>query len=166
MEILHGAMEILHGAMEIRGFPISALSYPPFEHLYPTYLAPSAPLGNRTNTQTPNAERKQPIMHIRETDIDEQLNRLENIEGGEVFFCGSRTNRNAFHNKTVAKLTQNTEITHALLIFEDGIPRPRVERTTQKIGSTIEAFNRAIDVDILFNMPRELFDRIRDACNA
>ena len=47
-------MEILTGAMEIRGFPISALSYPPFEHLYPTYLAPSAPLGNRTNTQTPN----------------------------------------------------------------------------------------------------------------
>ena len=46
-------------------------------------------------------------MRIRETDIDEQLDRLQNIEGGEVFFCGSRTNRNAFHNKTVAKLTQN-----------------------------------------------------------
>ena len=104
-------------------------------------------------------------MRIRETDIDEQLDRLQNIEGGEVFFCDSKTNRNVFHNKTVAKLTQNTEITHALLIFEDGIPRPRVERTTQKIGSTIEAFNRAIDVDILFNMPRKLFDRIRDACD-
>ena len=75
-------------------------------------------------------------MRIRETDIDEQLDRLQNIEGGEVFFCDSKTNRNVFHNKTVAKLTQNTEITHALLIFEDGIPRPRVERTTQKIGST------------------------------
>ena len=35
-------------------------------------------------------------MRIRETDIDEQLDRLQNIEGGEVFFCGSRTNRNVF----------------------------------------------------------------------
>ena len=26
-------------------------------------------------------------MRIRETDIDEQLDRLENIEGGKVFFC-------------------------------------------------------------------------------
>ena len=104
-------------------------------------------------------------MRIRETDIDEQLDRLQNIESGEVFFCDSKTNRNVFHNKTVAKLTRNKEITHALLIFEDGIPRPRVERTTQKIGSTIEAFNRAIDVDILFNVPRELFDLIRDECN-
>ena len=104
-------------------------------------------------------------MRIRETDLDEQLDRLKNIEGGKVFFCDLRTNRNAFHNKTVAKLTQNIEITHALLIFEDGIPRPRVERTIKKIGNTIEAFNRHIDVDILFNMPRELLDRIRDACN-
>ena len=104
-------------------------------------------------------------MLIRDTDIDEQLERLENIEGGEVFFCDSKTSRNAFHNKTVAKLMQDKEITHALLIFEDGIPRPRVERTTQKIGSTVEAFNRAISVDILFNMPRELFDMIRAECN-
>ena len=105
-------------------------------------------------------------MLIRDTDIDEQLERLENIEGGEVFFCDSKTSRNAFHNKTVAKLMQDKEITHALLIFEDGIPRPRVERTTQKIGSTVEAFNRDISVDILFNMPRELFDMIRAECNA
>ena len=54
-------------------------------------------------------------MRIRETDIDEQLDRLKNIEGGKVFFCDLRTNRNAFHNKTVAKLTQSKEITHALL---------------------------------------------------
>ena len=53
-------------------------------------------------------------MRIRETDIDEQLDRLQNIESGEVFFCDSKTNRNVFHNKTVAKLTRNTEITHAL----------------------------------------------------
>lgn len=101
-------------------------------------------------------------MLIRETDIDEQLNRLENIEGGEVFLCGKKTNRNAFHNKTVAQLMQNKEITHALLVFEGGIPRSRVERTTQKIGNTIETFNRAISVDILFNMPRELFDLLRE----
>ena len=104
-------------------------------------------------------------MLIRDTDLDEQLERLENIEGGEVFFCDLKTSRNAFHNKTVAKLMQDKEITHALLIFEDGIPRPRVEHTTQKIGSTVEAFNRDISVDILFNMPRELFDMIRAECN-
>lgn len=72
---------------------------------------------------------------------------------------------NAFHNKTVAKLTQNKEIKHALLIFEDGIPRPRVERTLKKIGRTLEAFNRPIDVDSLFNVERELFDQIRAECN-
>ena len=105
-------------------------------------------------------------MNIRETDFDEQLDRLENIEKGKVFFCDKKTSRNAFHNKTVAKLMQNKEITHALLIFEDGIPRPRVERTTKKIGNTIEAFNRAIDVDILFNVERELFDLIRAECRA
>ena len=102
-------------------------------------------------------------MRIRETDLDEQVDRLENIEGGKVFFCGKKTSRNVFHNKTVAKLMQNTEIKHALLIFEAGIPRPRVERTLQKIGNTIERFNRAVDVDILFNVERELFDLIREA---
>ena len=100
-------------------------------------------------------------MLIRETDIDEQLARLENIEGGELFFCESKANRNAFHNKTVARLMQNKEVTHALLVFEQGIPRSRVEHTTQKIGNTIEAFNRNIDVDILFNMPQDLFNMIR-----
>ena len=102
-------------------------------------------------------------MSIRKTDLDEQLDRLENVEDGEVFFCNSKTSRNVFHNKTVAKLMQNTEIKHALLIFEAGIPRPRVERTTKKIGNTIERFNRAVDVDILFNVERELFDLIREA---
>ena len=100
-------------------------------------------------------------MLIRETNIDEQLDRIENIEGGELFLCGKKTNRNIFHNKTVAQLMQNKEITHALLVFESGIPRPRVERVVKKIGNTIEKFNRAIDVDILFNMPRELFNMIR-----
>ena len=103
-------------------------------------------------------------MLIKETDFDEQLDRLGNIEDGKVFFCDKKTSRNAFHNKTVAKLMQNTDIAHALLVFEDGIPRPRVERTTKKIGNTIEAFNRTVDVDIIFNVERELFDLIREAC--
>ena len=105
-------------------------------------------------------------MCIRETDIDEQLERLENIEEGEIFCCESEANRNAFHNKTVARLMQNKDATHALLVFEQGIPRSRVQRTTQKIGSTIEAFKRNIDVDILFNMPRDLFNMIRAEYNA
>ena len=103
-------------------------------------------------------------MLIKETDFDEQLDRLENIEDGKVFFCDKKTSRNAFHNKTVARIMQNIEIKHALLVFEDGIPRPRVERTTKKIGNTIEAFNRDVDVDIIFNVERELFDLIREAC--
>ena len=105
-------------------------------------------------------------MLIKETDFDEQLDRLENIENGKVFFCDKKTSRNAFHNRTIAKLMQNTDIAHALLVFEDGIPRPRVERTMKKIGNTIEAFNRTVDVDIIFNVERELFDLIREACNA
>ena len=104
-------------------------------------------------------------MLIKETNIDEQLDRLENIEDGKVFFCDKKTSRNAFHNKTIATLMQNTEIKHALLVFEDGIPRPRVERTTKKIGNTIEAFNRDVDVDTIFNVERELFDLIRAECN-
>ena len=103
-------------------------------------------------------------MLIKETDFDEQLDRLGNIEDGKVFFCDKKTSRNAFHNKTVAKLMQNTEIKHALLVFEDSIPRPRVERTMKKIGSTIEAFNRTVAVDIIFNVERELFDLIREKC--
>ena len=103
-------------------------------------------------------------MLIKETNIDEQLDRLGNIEDGKVFFCDKKTSRNVFHNKTIAKIMQNTEIRHALLVFEDGIPRPRVERTTKKIGNTIEAFNRDVDVDTIFNVERELFDLIREKC--
>ena len=103
-------------------------------------------------------------MLIKETNIDEQLDRLGNIEDGKVFFCDKKTGRNVFHNKTIAKIMQNTEIRHALLVFEDGIPRPRVERTTKKIGNTIEAFNRDVDVDTIFNVERELFDLIREKC--
>lgn len=105
-------------------------------------------------------------MRIRETNLDERLDLLENIEDGkgEVFLCEKKTNRNAFHNKTVAKLTENKEATHAMLIFEDGIPRHKAERTAKRIGRTIEAFNRAIDVDIFFEVPGELFDLIRKEC--
>ena len=103
-------------------------------------------------------------MLIKKTDFDEQVDRLGNIEDGKVFFCDKKTSRNAFHNKTVATLMQNSDIAHALLVFEDSIPRPRVERTTKKIGNTIEAFNRDVDVDVIFNVARELFDLIREAC--
>ena len=48
-------------------------------------------------------------MRIRETDIDEQLDRLQNIEGGEVFFCDSGQIATFSTSKTVAKLMRNTE---------------------------------------------------------
>ena len=105
-------------------------------------------------------------MRIRETNIDERLDLLENIENGEVFLCGKKTNRNVFHNKTVATLMQNEAATHALLIFEDTIPRRRAERTVKKIGNTIERLNRAIEIDVFFEVPRDLFDLIRDECRA
>ena len=100
-------------------------------------------------------------MQIKETDFDERLDLLENIGNGDVFLCDKKTNRNAFHNKTVAKLMQNTEATHAMLIFERGIPHPRAERTAKKIGSTIEGLQRAIQMDVFFDVPRDLFARIR-----
>ena len=100
-------------------------------------------------------------MQIRETDFDERLDLLENIGNGDVFLCDKKTNRNAFHNKTVAKLMQNTEATHAMLIFARGIPRPRAERTAKKIGSTIEGLQRAIQMDVFFDVPRDLFALIR-----
>lgn len=103
-------------------------------------------------------------MLIRETNLDERLDLLENIETGAVFLCDKKTNRNAFHNKTVAKLTQNKDATHALLIFEDSVPRRKAERTAKKIGRTVEAFNRAIEVDIFFEVPRDLFNLIRAEC--
>ena len=103
-------------------------------------------------------------MRIRETNFDERLDLLENIGNGDVFLCDKKTNRNAFHNKTVAKLMQNTEATHAMLIFERGIPRPRAERTARKIGSTIEGLQRAIQMDVFFDVPRDLFALIRKEC--
>ena len=105
-------------------------------------------------------------MRIRETNIDERLDLLEDIENGEVFLCEKKTSRNVFHNKTVAKLMQNKAATHAVLVFESGIPRPRAERTAKKIGNTIERFNRAIEMDIFFHVPRDLFDRIREECSS
>lgn len=103
-------------------------------------------------------------MRIRETNLDERLDLLENIGTGEVFLCGKKTNRNVFHNKTVAKLIQNEAATHAMLIFEDTVPRRRAERTAKKIGRTIEGLNRAIEMDIFFDVPRDLFDLIRAQC--
>ncbi len=100
-------------------------------------------------------------MQIRETDFDERLDLLENIGNGDVFLCDKKTNRNAFHNKTVATLMKNTEATHAMLVFERGIPRPRAERTAKKIGSTIEGLQRAIQMDVFFDVPRDLFALIR-----
>ena len=103
-------------------------------------------------------------MLIRETNINERLDLLENIENSGVFFCNKKTGSNAFHNKTVAKLIQNKGITHALLIFEDTVPRLRAERIAKKIGGTIEWFNRAVEIDIFLNVQRELFDLIREKC--
>ena len=103
-------------------------------------------------------------MRIRKTNIDERLNQLENMENSAVFLCDKKTGTNAFHNKTVAKLMQYKGITHAMLIFEDTVPRPRAERTGKKIGCTIERFNHAVQVDIFFNVQRDLFDLIREAC--
>ena len=104
-------------------------------------------------------------MRIRETNLDERLDLLENIGTGEVFLCGKKTNRNVFHNKTVAKIIQNEAATHAMLIFEDTVPRRRAERTAKKIGNTIERLNRAIEMDIFFEVPRDLFDLIRAECS-
>ena len=97
-------------------------------------------------------------MHLRETDIDERLDLLENVDNGEVFFFDRKTSRTRFHNKTVAKLMQNKAAAHALIIFEEAVPRPRALRVAKQIGETIEAFNRAIEIDIFFEIPRELFD--------
>ena len=104
-------------------------------------------------------------MHIRETDTDERLDLLENVDNGEVFLFEVKTSRTRFHNKTVAKLMRNKEATHALLIFEEAVPRSRAEGVAKKIGKTIETLNRAIEIDVFFEIPRELFDLIRAECN-
>ena len=104
-------------------------------------------------------------MHIRETDIDERLDRLKNVDNGQVFLFDAKTSRTGFHNKIVAKLLQNKKATHTLLVFEEAVPRDRAVRISKKIGKTVEAFNRAIEIDIFFEIPRELFDMIRAECN-
>lgn len=100
-------------------------------------------------------------MQIRETDFDERLDLLENIGNGEVFLCDKKTNRNAFHNQTVATLMQKTEATHVMLVFEERVPRHRAERTAKKIGGTLEGLHRAIEMDVFFDVPRDLFALIR-----
>ena len=64
----------------------------------------------------------------------------------------------------VSKLLLNRDISHALLIFQDGIPRPKAQGIAEKIGERIEAFNRTVEIDIFFEVPRELFEMIREEC--
>lgn len=104
-------------------------------------------------------------MHIRKTDINERRERLENIDNSEIFLCDKKTRRYEFHNKTVATLMQNKDVTHALLIFEEGIPLPRAERIVRKIGRILEGFNRAVEIDIYFQVAPELMNIIREECN-
>lgn len=104
-------------------------------------------------------------MRMRETDVDERLDLIENVQNGEVFMYDGNTNRNRFHNKTVAKIMQNKEMTHALIVFAEAVPRPRAERIAKRIGRTIERLQRAIEIDVFFEIPRELFDIIRAECN-
>lgn len=104
-------------------------------------------------------------MQLVDTDIDERLDLLENMENGEVFFYDLKTGHNAFCNKTVAKLIQNSGIAHSLIVFEEGISRQRVERTMKKIGKTLKKFKRVIVVDAFFHMDSELFDILRAEYN-
>ena len=104
-------------------------------------------------------------MLMRETDVDERLDMLENVEDGEIFMYDGNTNANRFHGKTVAKIMQDKEMTHALIIFEVSVPRLRAERIAKRIGKTVERLQRAIEIDIFFEIPRELFDMIRAECN-
>ena len=103
-------------------------------------------------------------MLMRETDVDERLDLLENVEDGEVFLCDGNTNGNRFHGTTVAKIMQNKEMTHALIVFAEAVPRLRAERIAKRIGRTVERLHRAIEIDIFFEVPPELFDLIRAEC--
>ena len=103
-------------------------------------------------------------MLMRETDVDERLDLLENVQDGEVFMYDGNTNRIRFHNKTVSKIMQDSEMTHALIIFSEAVPRHRAEHMAKKIGRTIERLQRAIEIDIFFEIPRELL--ISSAPNA
>ena len=104
-------------------------------------------------------------MLMRETDVDERLDLLENIQNGEVFMYDGNTNGNRFHGTTVAKIMQDKEMTHALIVFAEAVPRLRAERIAKRIGRTVERLQRAIEIDIFFEIPRELFDLIRAECN-
>ena len=103
-------------------------------------------------------------MLMRETDVDERLDLLENVQNGEVFMCDGNTNGNRFHGTTVAKIMQDKEMTHALIVFAESVPRLRAERIAKRIGKTVERLQRAIEIDIFFEIPRELFDIIRAEC--
>lgn len=104
-------------------------------------------------------------MRIRKTDINERKKRLENIENSEICLCDKKIGPQAFHNKTVATLMQNKDTTHALLIFEDSVPIPRAERIVEKIGRTLEAFKRVVEIDIYFQVAPEQMNIIREECN-
>jgi len=104
-------------------------------------------------------------MRIRKTDINERKKRLENIENSEICLCDKKIGPQAFHNKTVATLIQNKDTAHALLIFEDGVPIPRAARIVEKIGRTLEAFKRVVEIDIYFQVAPEQMNIIREECN-
>lgn len=104
-------------------------------------------------------------MLIRETDVNERLDLLENIEDDEIFMYDGKTNGNRFHGKTVAKIMQNKEMTHALIVFAEAVPRLRAERIAKRIGRTVERLQRAIEIDIFFEVPRELYDMLLAECD-
>jgi hypothetical protein len=104
-------------------------------------------------------------MLIRETDVDERLDMLENVQDGEVFMYDGKTSRNRFHNKTVAKIMQNKEMKHALIVFLETVPRQRAEQIATRIGNTIERLQRPIEIDIFFEIPCELYDMILAECD-
>ena len=104
-------------------------------------------------------------MLMRETDVDERLDLIENVQNGDVFLYDGGINSHRFHNKTVAKIMQDKEMTHALIVFAEAVPRLRAERIAKRIGRTVERLQRAIEIDVFFEVPPELFDRIRAECS-
>ena len=54
-------------------------------------------------------------MLIRETDIDERLDILENVENGEMFLYDNKISRVRFHNKTVASIMQEKKVNYPSL---------------------------------------------------
>ena len=94
-------------------------------------------------------------MLIRETDVDERLDLLENVEDGDVFLYDGSVNSHRFHNKTVAKIMQDKNMTHALIVFADVVPRLRAERIAKRIGKTVERLQRLSSMS---------FSRYRASC--